>query len=76
MTLPPPNLPALLSGYRSLQPVSETEVRALPAAMMAYHLLLADWFMQAGYHEPIAREIQALDWLDQHFEAILDRLLP
>ncbi|MFN8446888.1 MAG: phosphotransferase [Caldilineaceae bacterium] len=69
-------LPALLNGYQAQLLLSPQEVTALPAAMMAYHLLLANWFMQAGHQEPIAREVQALDWLDQHFEAILDRLLP
>jgi Ser/Thr protein kinase RdoA (MazF antagonist) len=51
------NLPQLLVGYSSQQALAHNEVAALPAAMMAYHLLLAHWFMHIGRHESIALEV-------------------
>jgi Ser/Thr protein kinase RdoA (MazF antagonist) len=65
------NLPHLLKGYRSQQSLSQDEAAALPHAMMAYHLLLSHWFMGLERPESIALEVRALDWIDQHFDAIV-----
>jgi Ser/Thr protein kinase RdoA (MazF antagonist) len=65
------NLPQLLSGYRSQQSLSPAEVAALPAGMLAYHLMLADWFMSRGPQEQIGLEVRALDWIDRHADAIV-----
>jgi Ser/Thr protein kinase RdoA (MazF antagonist) len=64
------NLPHLLAGYRSQQRLSQEEVVALPYGMMAYHLLLAHWFMGVPRREAIALEVRALDWIHMHFDAI------
>jgi Ser/Thr protein kinase RdoA (MazF antagonist) len=66
------NLPHLLAGYRSAHELSREESSALPAAMMAYHLLLAHWFLNIGRHQAITLEVRALDWLHQHYDAVLD----
>jgi Ser/Thr protein kinase RdoA (MazF antagonist) len=66
------NLPHLIRGYRSLQSLLPEEVVALPAAMMAYHLLLSHWYMGRMQWEPIALELQALDWIHMHFDIILN----
>lgn len=65
------NLPHLLRGYQSLQPLTGAEVAALPYAMLAYHLLLADWFLGLPMLEPIGLEVQALDWIDRHFDSLV-----
>jgi Ser/Thr protein kinase RdoA (MazF antagonist) len=64
------DLPHLLTGYRSQQSLSQEEAAALPYGMMVYHLLLSHWFMGLPQLEPIALEIQALDWIHTHFDAI------
>lgn len=64
------NLPHLLTGYCSQQPLSQEEAAALPYGMMAYHLLLAHWFMSLPRQESIALEVRALDWIHTHFDAI------
>jgi Ser/Thr protein kinase RdoA (MazF antagonist) len=64
------NLPQLLHGYTSQQPLEAAEIAALSAAMMAYHLLLAHWFLRGSKHESIALEMQALDWLDRNYDSI------
>jgi Ser/Thr protein kinase RdoA (MazF antagonist) len=69
------NLPELLSGYQQHQPLLPTEVAAFPACMLAYHLLLAHWFMKVSRPEEIALEIKALDWIDRHFDAILHAVM-
>lgn len=66
------NLPYLLTGYRAQQSLSPAEVAALPSAMMAYHLLLAHWFMGTSQRESIERELRALDWIHRHFDAIVN----
>jgi Ser/Thr protein kinase RdoA (MazF antagonist) len=66
------NLPHLLTGYRSQQHLLQEEVTALPYAMMAYHLLLSHWFMGLPRRESIALELQALDWIHIHFDAIVN----
>lgn len=66
------DLPQLLTGYRSQQDLSQAELSALGHAMLAYHLLLAHWHMNSQRPEPIAREVQALDWINTHFDAIVD----
>jgi Ser/Thr protein kinase RdoA (MazF antagonist) len=66
------NLPHLLKGYRSQQDLLQEEVTALPYGMMAYHLLLSHWFMGLAQRESIALEVQALDWIDRHFDAIVN----
>lgn len=66
------NLPHLLNGYRSEASLTPAEVAAMPHAMMAYHVLLAHWFMGRGQMEPIALEVKALDWIETHFDAIDD----
>lgn len=65
------NLPYLFAGYRAQQSLKPAEISALPYAMMAYHLLLAAWFLHNKYSEPIALELQALDWLDTNFDAVV-----
>jgi Ser/Thr protein kinase RdoA (MazF antagonist) len=65
------NLPSLLAGYQSQQPVSHAERAALPYAMLAYHFLLAHWFLGVSQPESIGLEVHALDWIDQHFDAIM-----
>lgn len=70
------DLPSLLAGYRTQQSLTQAEVAALPYGMMAYHLLLADWFMHLPQTESIALEVQALDWLDLHFDAIVEAIMP
>ncbi len=65
------NLPFLLKGYQSRQSWSHAEAAALPYAMLAYHLLLSYWFMGLPRPESIALEVRALDWIDQHFDAIV-----
>jgi Ser/Thr protein kinase RdoA (MazF antagonist) len=65
------NLPFLLKGYQSRQSWSNDEAAALPYAMLAYHLLLAHWFMGLPRPESIALEVRALDWIDLHFDAIV-----
>lgn len=65
------NLPHLLAGYGSRQPLSPAEVAAFPYAMMAYHLLLAHWFMNLPRLDAIDLEVRALDWLHKHFDAIV-----
>lgn len=64
------NLPHLLRGYQSLQPLTEAEVVALPYTLLAYHLLLADWFLALPNRASIGVEVQTLDWIDRHFNAI------
>ena len=66
------NLPYLLTGYRSVQSLSPTEMAAFPYAMLAYHLLLAHWFMGLQRPESIVREVRALDWIDRHFDTIVN----
>lgn len=66
------DLPQLLMGYRSQQNLSQAEVSALAYAMLAYHLLLAHWLMGLQRPEFLAREVQALDWIHTHFDAIVD----
>lgn len=68
------NLPHLITGYRSQQSLLSEEAAALPYGMMAYHLLLAHWFLSLPRLEPIALEVQALDWLDRHFDAIVNAI--
>jgi Ser/Thr protein kinase RdoA (MazF antagonist) len=65
------NLPHLLTGYRSVHPLLHQEAAALPAAMMAYHLLLAHWFLGVERHEAVALEVRALDWHHRHYDAVL-----
>lgn len=65
-------LPHLLTGYRAQQSLSPAEVAAFPAAMMAYHLLLAHWFMGLPQPASITLELRALDWIHSHFDAIVD----
>ena len=65
------NLPHLLTGYCSMERLSLAEMSALPHAMMAYHLMLAAWLGGRAQPEPIALEVQALDWIDRHFDAIV-----
>ncbi|MFN8487984.1 MAG: phosphotransferase [Caldilineaceae bacterium] len=65
------DLPDLLAGYRSQQSLTQAEAAAFPYAMMAYHLLLAHWFMGVPQHESIALEVQALDWIHRRFDAIV-----
>ncbi|NJM08502.1 phosphotransferase [Candidatus Gracilibacteria bacterium] len=64
------NLPQLLRGYMSQQMLEAAEIIALPSAMMAYHLLLAHWFLRGSKHESIALEVQALDWLDRNYQSV------
>jgi len=66
------NLPHLLNGYRSVQSLSPAETTAFPYAMLAYHLLLAHWLMGLPRPTSIVREVQALDWIDRHFDAIVN----
>ena len=66
------NLPHLLTGYRSVQRLSPAEMAAFPYAMLAYHLLLAHWFMGLQRPESIVREVRALDWIDRHFDTIVN----
>jgi Ser/Thr protein kinase RdoA (MazF antagonist) len=63
-------LPHLLRGYRSVQSLSPQEAAALPHALMAYHLLLSDWFMSQKQMDGIGLEMQSLAWIDEHFELI------
>lgn len=63
--------PHLLRGYQSLQPLTPAELNAFPHALMAYHLLLSHWFMVNGHAQPIALEINSLDWIHTNFEAIV-----
>lgn len=65
------NLPHLLAGYTLQQPLSPAEIAAFPCAMMAYHLLLAHWFMNLPRVDAINLEVRALDWLHKHFDAIV-----
>jgi Ser/Thr protein kinase RdoA (MazF antagonist) len=64
------NLPHLLRGYQSQQPLTEVELVALPYTLLAYHLLLADWFLALPNDALIGVEVQALDWIDRHFNPI------
>lgn len=66
------NLPHLLTSYRSVQSLSPAEMAAFPYTMLAYHLLLAHWFMGLRRPESIVREVRALDWIDRHFDAIVN----
>jgi Ser/Thr protein kinase RdoA (MazF antagonist) len=66
------NLPHLLTGYRSQQSLSQAEAAAIPYGMMAYHLLLAHWFMGLPRRESIALELRALDWIHMHFDTIIN----
>ena len=66
------DLPHLVTGYRSEQSLSQAEAVALPCGMMAYHLLLAHWFMDLPRRESIALELRALDWIHTHFDAIVN----
>jgi Ser/Thr protein kinase RdoA (MazF antagonist) len=63
-------VPHLLRGYRSVQTLPPQEAAALPAAIVAYHLLLSHWFMGLPRWEPIALEMRSLAWVDQHFDLI------
>ena len=65
------DIPHLLTGYHSQQNLSQEEVAAFPYGMMAYHLLLSHWFMGLPWQEPIALELQSLDWIHRHFDAIV-----
>lgn len=65
------NLPHLLTGYRTQHNLSHEEAAALPYAMLAYHFLLAHWFMGVPQRESIALEVRALDWIHRHFDAIV-----
>jgi Ser/Thr protein kinase RdoA (MazF antagonist) len=65
------SLPRLLNGYRSDHDLSPAEAAAFPHALMAYHLLLAHWFMGTSQWEPIALELRSLDWLSEHLDPIL-----
>jgi len=69
------NLPHLLTGYRSQHDLLQEELTALPYGMMAYHLLLSHWFTSLARQEPIALEVQALDWIDRHFDAIVNAIM-
>lgn len=55
---------------RDLCPLTPATVTVFPAAMLAYHLLLAHWFTTIGQLEAIELEVQALDWINHHFDAI------
>ncbi len=64
------DLPYLLNGYRSQQSLLPAEISALPHAMMAYHLLLAAWFLEKEQHALVPLELRALDWLHKNFDAV------
>lgn len=66
------DLPQLLTGYRSQQDLPQAELSALGHALLAYHLLLAHWHMNSQRPESLAREVQALNWIHTHFDAIVD----
>lgn len=67
-------LPDLLRGYQSRRTLTPAEVAALPDAMLAYHLLLAHWFLSLPQLEPIGIEIRALAWLHRNFAAIIQAI--
>lgn len=65
----------MVKGYDSTQHLSPAEVAALPAAMLAYHLLLADWYLRLPRLEPIAVEVRALAWLDVHYATVANAIV-
>lgn len=64
------DLPALCRGYNAEHPLSAAERAALPAAMMAYHLLLAHWRLGMDHWAQVQMELQALSWLHRHYGAV------
>lgn len=64
------DLPQLLGGYRVHRAWLPAEAKALPHAMLVYHLMMSRWFVERRQLEAIARELDALSWIDQHFDAI------
>ena len=62
------SVPRLLEGYRVHASLPAAEAAALPHAMLAYHLLLANWFLSLQQPEGIPLEIQALAWLHANFD--------
>jgi Ser/Thr protein kinase RdoA (MazF antagonist) len=65
------NLPRLLQGYRAQRSLPPAEAAALPPAMLAYHLLLAHWFLGRRQMEDIELELRALAWIHTNFDRIL-----
>jgi len=66
------NLPHLLQGYRVHGSLPQAEAAALPQALMAYHLLLAHWFLSVRQIEGIELELRSLAWIHMNFDRIID----
>jgi len=62
------DLPHLVRGYAGARPLSPAEARALPHAMLANCLLMAEWFVRMGPEVLLEYELECLGWLHHDFD--------
>ncbi len=67
--------PAVIQGYEKETPLLKEEKQALYYVMVGVLLMLAGWFFETGDAVKARSELEAIRWMYQHRQEILDQIM-